>query len=490
MKGTGLTMNKVITRDFVSNGFVFTDIRSGKKYDKAALVDKIDYWKYVLKHKYQAQRQESILIGMQRLGLDYFAIIIAAAELALKIVVVDYNRTDKFRDLEYNDPKTRLLAPIDIFLHDLTQETLDSNLSACAKYFFFTKHSKRTYCTLDAEDISIDPQSKAEVSPIRPQETDVLFRVTSSGTTDVPKVIEHTHEFIYSVSIRNSSLYHGTAVHVNNLNHGASASVTLLPLLANDNIDNHLFFDCADYETVEYLVDNLSPYKDVIGYLSFAYPFLIDRFIECSRAKDIKWSKLDLITLSYILDSAKQAVRDGVFNSITSIFGSNETLGPVFINKSTRDEWNIDSRNFVPYDDFYKIRLTDEKQIVITVPVYNKEVITNDYFDQVGKHFVHCGRSDMFRINGEAVNLSTINELNKKNTDTYVVVDTLNHCLYLACWKYMTALEIQTIKEEVEGHFERIKIAKVLNLDKSNFYYGIKIDNELLREHFRTYNVS
>ena len=479
-------MDKTISRDFVSNNFIFDDIQS-RTYNKDALVDRINFWKYTLKHEYKAVTQESILIGMQKLGLDYFAIIIAAAELSLKIVVVDYNRTDKFRDLEYNDPKTKLLAPIDIFLHDLTQHTLDTNPSACAKYIFFTNHSNRTYSTVDVNPVN--SELCATVESIRPQPTDILFRVTSSGTTDTPKVIEHTHEFIHAISLRNSKLYKGTAVHVNNLNHGASASVTLLPLLANDNVDKHLFYDCADFEIIPDLVNALTRYKDEIGYLSFPYPFLIDKFIEVSRDRNLKWTRLDLITLSYILDSAKHAVRDGVFNSITSIFGSNETLGPLFVNTASTDHWQIDSRYFKLYDNFYNVKLSEQGQITVTIPVYNKEVTTNDYFERNGDYFIHHGRSDMFRINGETINLNTINTLNKQSTQTYIVIDTLNHCLYLACWEDLAPEEIQIIKADIENNFEHIKVTKVAHLDKSNFYYGIKIDNELLREHFRTYNV-
>jgi hypothetical protein len=458
-------------------------------YNKTALVEKINFWKYVLAYEYKAVKNESILIGMQKLGIDYFAMVIASAELSLKIVVVDYNRTDKFRDLEYNDPKTKLLAPIDIFLHDLSDETIASNPGACAKYVFFTKHSKRTYRLTDVYDIKVIQSVYDSITGIFPEPTDILFRVTSSGTTDIPKIIEHTHDYIYTISMRNSKLYKGTALHVNNLNHGASASVTLLPLLASDNVDKHLFFDCADAEVIEDLVNEIVYYKDELGYLSFPYPFLIDKFIEVSRAKDIKWSNLDLITLSYILDSAKHAVRDGIFNSITSIFGSNETLGPLFLNKATRSDWNIDSSRYITYDDFYKISLSTEGKITVTIPVYNKEVETNDYFDKEGDYFIHKGRSDMFRINGETINMATINDLNKQYTKTHIVVDTLNHCLYLACWEELDKDEIEAIKLSIESNFERIKITKVVHLDKSNFYYAIKIDNELLREHFRTYNV-
>jgi len=480
---------KTITRDFISDNFIFADISSaGKEFDKQALVERINFWKYVLKYQYNATYQESILIGMQKLGMDYFAIIIAAAELSLKIVVVDYNRTDKFRDLEYNDPKTKLLAPIDIFLHDLTDDMIKSNPAIGAKYIFFTKYSNRTYSTIDTVDV-VDDQLYNKVVSIQPNPSDILFRVTSSGTTDVPKVIEHTHEFISAISFRNSKLYKGTAVHVNNLNHGASASVTLLPLLANDQIDKHLFYDCADVEVIPDLINGLYSYKDSIGYMSFPYPFLIDKFIEVSREKDIKWPKLDLITLSYILESAKHAVRDEIFNSITSIFGSNETLGPLFINRADRNSWNIDSRYYIKYDDFYAISLSNEGKITVSIPVYNKDIETNDYFKLDDQYYIHHGRSDMFRINGEPINLSTINDLNKQNIKTYIVVDTLNHCLYLACWEDLPVEEIQKIIKDVESNFKQVKVTKAFHLEKSNFYYGIKIDNELLREHFRTYNV-
>jgi len=69
------------------------------------------------------------------------------------------------------------------------------------------------------------------------------------------------------------------------------------------------------------------------------------------------------------------------------------------------------------------------------------------------------------------------------------VIDTLNHCLYLACWEEMSMEHIHAVSVEIESKFERIKITKVAQLTKSNFYYGIKLDNELLREYFRTYNV-
>ena len=133
-------MSKTITRDFISDNFIFTDIQdhTKKTYNKQSLVEKINYWKYILKYQYNAVSAESILIGLQVINIDYFAIIIASAELSLRIVVVDYNRTDKFEDVDYTDPKTKALAPIDIFLHDFTDAALESN-RGYAKFVFFKK---------------------------------------------------------------------------------------------------------------------------------------------------------------------------------------------------------------------------------------------------------------------------------------------------------------------------------------------------------------
>lgn len=85
-------MLNTITRDFISNNFIFTDIRTGKNYNKSDIIERINYWKYVLKYNFHATPQESILIGMQKLDINYFAIIISAAELRLKIVVVEIGR--------------------------------------------------------------------------------------------------------------------------------------------------------------------------------------------------------------------------------------------------------------------------------------------------------------------------------------------------------------------------------------------------------------
>ena len=476
-----------ITRNIINDNFVAIELQSNKSFDKIELGDKINFWKYILKYKCQAKSQESIVIGNQTLDINYFAIIFASAELSLKIVIIDYIRSDKFKDYDYIDPKTKVLSPIDIFLHDFPKDALEQLPDDYAKFSFFSKCSKRAYSIYEDIDFEINEDELIEAAGIYPKPTDIIIRTTSSGTTGNPKVIEHTHEFIHAVSIRNKQIYSSgkTAAHVKNLNHGASAAVTLFPVLASDNVTKHLIYGIDEDANLNDFVAKLAPYKDEICYISFPYPYLVDKFVAASNQNRIYWSELTLVTLSYILESARLAVRDKLIKSVVSIFGATETLGPVFTNTIKADTWDRDPRYFSQVDDFYNIQLSDEGTISITPPVYNTATKTNDYFKREGEYFVHQGRSDLIRINGETINVSTINTINSTYKDSYVVVDTLNHCLYIALWKDM--LDIDVLKQKVESHFNRIKVTKITLLEKQNFYYGIKLDNELLREYFRSH---
>lgn len=478
-----------ITRNIINDNFVATELRSSNSFNKVELSDKINFWKFILKYKCQAKSQESIVIGNQTIDINYFAIIFAAAELSLKIVIIDYIRSDKFKDHNYIDPKTEVLSPIDIFLHDFPKDTLKQLPDDFAKFSFFTKCSKRSYSIKEDIDFTINEDELKEAASVYPKPTDIIIRTTSSGTTETPKVIEHTHEFIYAVSIRNKQLYNNdtTAVHVKNLNHGASAAVTLFPVLASDAVTQHLIYGIDEDADLNEFVALLAPHKNDIAYMSFPYPYLVDKFIAASNQIKIRWTKLTLVTLSYILESARLAVRDKLIKSVVSIFGATETIGPIFTNVIKEDTWDKDPRYFNKVDNFYGIQLSDEGKISVTPPVYNTATTTNDYFKIEGEYFVHQGRSDLIRINGEKINLSTINSINNTYKDSYVVVDTLNHCLYIALWKDMPDADIVILKQNVESHFNRIKVTKVTLLETQNFYYGIKLDNELLREYFRNH---
>ena len=477
----------IITRDVIGNNFSLTKLEDNSVYTRDELLSKIDLWKYILKYKCNAKEQESILIGITTLSLDYFAICFASLELSMKLVIVDYNRKDEFSKLEYKDPKTQVLSPIDIFLHDVDESLFDTEATPVNKFKFFTNCSVRTY-NVDKIDYTIGNDLDFQTAKnILPKSTDVAIRCTSSGTTGTPKIVEHTHEFLYEVSKRNSSKFLGDCLHIRNLNHGSSIAVFLLPSMMSNRVSNHLVFNVNEYESFDFFLTAIEPYRETLHFINFPYPFMIDAFIDSSINNSMKWPNLKVQTLSYIQDKSKNAVKEGIFESITSIFGSNETSGPVFECTITKHNVDQDSSYFTKLDDFYKITLDADGLISVMLPVYNSSIVTNDIFKIVDGFYVHSGRKDIVKIDGEIIDYSTINKFNTEYKNLYVIVDSVHNSLYVAFWNSVDNASLATIEEFFKNHYERIRVNKFCVLDKEKFLSGIKIDNELLREYFRNH---
>ena len=490
-------MQNIISRHMISDNFVGLPLYKGQRYSNDDLSSKIDLWKYILKYKCSAKAGESILIGMQVLNIDYLAICFASAELSLRIVIVDYSRNDDFKDLTYYDPKTKILSPIDIFLHDFSKEEFEQHPKALSKFTFFSQCANRTYSIYNDIDFTVENTEEfANAKNIFPSPDDIAMRCTSSGTTGTPKIVEHTHEFLYKVSVRNSGKFFGQCLHIRNLNHGSSLAVYLLPTLVSDRVSTHIFYDLGARDTVDG-VDEIEPFDnfiidfkdftDTLDYVIFPYPFMIDKFIDASIRHKVQWPNLNVQTLSYIQDKPKQAIANGIIKSVTSIFGSNETSGPVFVAYIDNDRVNQDSALFDSIDDFYKINLYEGGVLGVTMPVYESEIITNDIFEKQGIFYRHRGRSDLVKINGEVLDIKIINELNSNNTSAYLITDTVKNCLYLAFWDTQDDAIVKEYSNFFSNNFNRIQIDKTAVLNKNKFLTGIKIDNELLREYFRNY---
>lgn len=479
--------NKCITRNIFNDNFQGLHLKDNTSFDKQELVKNIDLWKYVLTYQCGAVKGESILIGIMDIGLTYISLCIAAAELSLKIVIVDYSRSDDFVDMDFYDPKTKLLSPIDIFLHDVSLELLTTYKEDCGKHNFFINCSNRSYNIHEDIDYTINDTEYNSIKDIFPKPSDILMRCTSSGTTGTPKIVEHTHEFLASISYRNSHKFSGDCAHIKNLNHGSSLAVFLLPSLISNNVSRHLFYDLDQDRPFDQFIDSLSKYKETLEYIMFPYPFLIDMFVDASKEHSISWNNLNVQTLSYIQQSSKDAIKQGMFKSITSIFGSNETSGPVFEATIDKDNLTQESSYYNKVDDFYDINISDNQMIEISLPIYNSKIITNDLFEIQDKFYIHRGRSDIIKINGEILDIKIINELNSQYSNSYIVPDPVKNCLYLAVWEDQDTDIFEKINQELENNFNKVHLSKSKVLVKKNFLTGIKLDNELLREYFRNY---
>jgi hypothetical protein len=337
--------------------------------------------------------------------------------------------------------------------------------------------------------MSIDNDEDFETAKnIFPKPSDILMRCTSSGTTGTPKIIEHSHEFLYKVSIRNSIRFSGQCLHSRNLNHGSSLAVYLLPVFASPAVTEHLFFEApslVDPKKLDYFLTILKKFADTLEYMIFPYPNHINDFINGCKERNIVWPKLNVQTLSYIQDHTKVGIIEGIFKSVTSIFGSNETSGPVFLAQIEKGTIGRSSGWFKKVDDFYGIRLDSKQMLHVTLPVYNTEIVTNDRFKRRSKFYEHSGRSDLAKINGNIVDLQLINDLNSKNPQANILLDPIKNSIYLTFWNSKDEKLESEYTDFFNKTFNGVNINKTAILDKSSFESGVKIDNELLREYFR-----
>ena len=142
---------------------------------------------------------------------------------------------------------------------------------------------------------------------------------------------------------------------------------------------------------------------------------------------------------------------------------------------------------FKKVDDFYEIRLDSKQMLHVTMPVYNIDIVTNDRFKKRSKFYEHIGRNDLTKIDGKVFDLKIINELNNMNGQASLILDPLKNSIYLAFWyRKDENLELEYSKF-FKDRFETLKINKTAILNKNSFMSGIKIDMELLREHFRNH---
>lgn len=464
-------MNEIITRDFINKNIKYIDYEKNFEYDFNTLSREIDAFKNLLqKHGVVSDTPKSAVIAFDP-GLQQTACIFACFELGVEICLIDYNRIDQFHKKDYIDSKTKILMPVDYYIGN-------HNTDFGKKGYFINSCNK----SIIYKDSSLDYTPNLNIFS---KPNSLIMRCTSSGTTGTPKLIKHTHKFMYHLAKRNTRYYYGNCAVVYNLNHGSSFATYFLPILHSDLTVNIFSIQEPGLEFCKSSFSKVNKFLKNIDHIMLSYSYDIDNIISKSS------SRVNIYTLSSIAKRWKK-YKDVTVKDIVSFFGCNETSGPTLINKLSFS--NFRSNEYYVVDNFYDIKIKNKK-LHVKLPFYNNlEIDTKDLFifDSKNNSYTFKGRNDLIKINGVPIKHNDYNLIIKKykikNSD--IVYDIQENQIYIAVWKKQTDLD-----KKIESSSLDIKkisnnahtINKYAVLTKKWFLTGIKIDNELIRDYFRNF---
>lgn len=457
---------QIINREWVSKDFKLIDNDTVHDfYEFSSMVDK---WKHVLVNQFNAKKGSTFGFTICIIDIRYFSLFFACLELGLKLVV--YQRPYTYKDID--NYKIKVFKPLDIMVYN------DGILNEVTE-FFISSTATQSF-SIDKTQLNNSIPMHIDVLP-----DDILLLTTSSGTSDQPKVISHTHKFFYNLSKRNANALslckNDRILHIRNMHHGSSVGVFFLPSLLA--CDNHYYVNFDD-ENIEVLVQTIEKYK--ITKLLVPYNKLMNLLAEYLVNNDLKFPNLTVFNLSYLENKWVSLCKANYIKSVTSIFGCNETSGPIFlpsINATTSDNFDNTNVGFL-VDDFYKVNIL-YNSLYVYLETYNKWINTEDLFSTTAYGYVFEGKNRLIRINDVEFSMSEVTSVVQQHVlvEHIVVLDQNN--LYLAIFED-TEIVLDILNSYIHATLSPlISISKYAKLNYKDYLYGIKLDQWKIKKYFR-----
>lgn len=436
------------------------------------IVDSILHWKNILVELANFKPGEKFGVGSSYCDLTYLTAIFAGIELGGKIIVMPSTYSGK-----------KLIGPISTWIYqdDFSKGISDGTTVGHAhnipwSTFFSFKSRYNTFDHLDHRACC---------------DTDTVLTTTTSGSGGTPRVVEYSHRLFDDIRQRSIKIFDLKAddriLHLSNMHHGGTGGVFFLPSLSACRY--HYYFDGLNLDKIKELVDLVKQEK--ITKAMFPNNLVVDRFL-----KELSWLDHDMeIYVNQANDKNwVKLVKQKNIKAIHSLFGSTETLGPIFLNTIHRySDLDHDVLNYGKLlDDFYSIQLQDN-HVVVNLKNHYQEII-NDCFDldQHGNHIFQA-RADLIRINDVVISMKTLNHLAQTimNHDGVIVPDPVVNKIYVVYTRNLIdhSAALAKINAQLRAISPVLEINDSECLDLEQFITGIKLSLENIRSYFRKKNI-
>lgn len=465
----------IITRDIINRNIVY-DV-CGKKYYYDDITKKINQWKRLLVEKYNAKKGNVLALCVFIPDVTYLSILFAAAELGLKVIVLDW----PLKKETINKTKIALFGPA-----DFTIETHNHKKMYPLHHLMTSTYSKVVINT--TEVLGVDD---SEFFHDLPSSEDIFIIGSTSGSTKQSRKVEFNHGEILALVNRNINVFKFTTkskvLHLENIHHASNVFVHYLPSL--QVADEHFCF-----------FTNISEF--VYGVDKTKNQFCeINRYIKSNEITNI--SVKNIFQLINILDN------NGIYDKTVTIslsgftlpeyflelckkhnvefishYGSIDTGIPLLVNyMNMNSKFTSKSLGICP-DKFYEIILG--KNILIKSKLWKELRLLNDNLIYNGEVYLHEGRIDKEQdidTNGLPIDFCIVTIDNKKHLVVWEEINFEKYAWYKTA-ELLNQTNIQTAVMSVYNKNLR-DFEKVLILNKRDFTEGTKVNIDQLKEYIK-----
>lgn len=325
----------------------------------------------------------------------------------------------------------------------------------------------------------------------QPSATDPIIFTATSGTTGPVKVIEYNHSLVSTVIARSKKIFNfvpeDRVLHLSYINHGPTAAVFFFPALSSAKYHYSLS------STFPYLIDDIVELvkKERITKAMFPNNFVLDQFLQkvgyVEHDLDIYINQANYKNWAHLAKKAN-------IRSVNSLFGSTETMGPIFLNTITRDtnEETFNPLNYGPLlDDHFSVELSPANTVV-TINGYYKTVL-NDAFvlDEHGNHH-YQSRTDLIRIHDVVIPMKFVEDINydyaAKGICVFVpdIVFNKIYCMFdSSISKSDVQMHLEHLNEKLSTLSPLLKIDEYDSMPLEEYLSSIKLSLGNIRLFFR-----